>query len=198
MISSIAGGGGFDPSALQAKIQERIQERFSTADADGSGGLSLEEFSSSAPSFATQDKVEARFAEALSTSDADGNGELSQEEFTAFLETKRNQFGGGRPPGGGFGGPGGAGGPGGGGVTSLIEELLAEDDEDETSGTTTDPADALAQILANAAEESEDVFALLDTDDSGDISDAEYQAGVEKVQNEFFNTLLSAQEEQAA
>ncbi len=199
MVSAIGGSGSFDITAMQAQMQERMQQRFSVADVNGSDGLSLEEFQSMAPPGVDAAQAEEHFNVALSTSDSDGNGELSQSEFLSFLETQRDQVGSGGPPPPppGGGGPGGAG--GGSDVTSIIEELLAEDDEDETSATSsTDPADILEQILANAAEESETVFDLLDTDESGTISEKEYQAGVKQVQTEFFNALLSMQEQYAA
>lgn len=91
---------------------------FAQADADGSGSVSLEEFTSAGPQSVSSDDAETLFSEI----DSDGDGEITSSEdetFRASLEGK--------------GGPGGAGGPpppppGGGG-----DSASSDDEEDETS-----------------------------------------------------------------
>ncbi|MEM7145760.1 MAG: EF-hand domain-containing protein [Verrucomicrobiota bacterium] len=90
-----AGAGGQRPDPA---------EMFGKMDADGSGGISLEEFKNNprAKNAPDPSKVDARFNHL----DADGSGEVSQEEFAAAMKKMAGRGG----KGGAGGGKGGKGG----------------------------------------------------------------------------------------
>lgn len=75
-------------------------EMFGKLDADGNGGVSLEEYKNNprAQNAPDPSRIEARFNQL----DADGSGEVTQEEFAAMLERMKGK--------GGKGGPAGKGG----------------------------------------------------------------------------------------
>jgi Ca2+-binding EF-hand superfamily protein len=66
-------------AAMQAARLEEMKAKFTTLDADTSGGLSLAEFAAGAPTKATPAQVQARFTEMDTTAD----GSLTLAEFTA-------------------------------------------------------------------------------------------------------------------
>lgn len=93
---SIGGVSGSMPdfSSMRANMEARMAERFASDDADGSGGLSLSEFTEAhkngppggpggpggaAKVAGNQPSTEELFAEL----DGDGDGEITQEEFAA-------------------------------------------------------------------------------------------------------------------
>lgn len=187
------GGGGERPS-------------FESVDADQSGGWSLEEFTSNAPSNAA-DGVEELFSKL----DADGDGSLTKKEVASIDEMRS---GGGMQGGGQSGGSGGMmggmmGGMSGGGmmnsamsamvgmgasggadIVSLFEALSAETDEtdsvDEAAETdeTDDVDSAEDSDVASALESMKDavyehLFEMLDADEDGDVSDDEKDAFVD-------------------
>ena len=89
MVSPI-GGSGFDISALQSRIQQQaqgqFQQKFSDADSDSSGGLSIEEFEA-----AGADQLQSSgktVEEAFSSLDADGDGNLTQQELGQGIQEK--------------------------------------------------------------------------------------------------------------
>ncbi|MFV3076175.1 hypothetical protein [Niveispirillum fermenti] len=119
-ISSISSANIYAPSA--AARQQRAQEKFQAADADGSGGLSLEEFSAAGPKGADANARAAGRPSAedmFASLDSDGDGNLTQAEMeTAFqrmgdgtrrtlLDAQEQAGGAGGPPPGGQPGPGG-------------------------------------------------------------------------------------------
>lgn len=67
---------------------------FTEADADGSGSVSLEEFTAAGPKSASTDEVESLFDEI----DQDGDGEISSSEDEAFRSAQGPQGPGGPPP----------------------------------------------------------------------------------------------------
>lgn len=90
-IGSVSGGQA-DYSAMRAKMDAKMSEMFAEDDTDGSGGLSLEEFSaaheareaegpggSEAASGAEKLSAEEMFAEM----DEDGDGQVTEEEMVA-------------------------------------------------------------------------------------------------------------------
>lgn len=88
MVSPV--GGGFDISALQSRIQQQVQgqfqQKFSAADTDSSGGLSIEEFE-----IAGSEKLQSSgqtVEEAFSALDTDSDGNLTQQELGEGI--KRN------------------------------------------------------------------------------------------------------------
>ena len=173
MVSAICGASSSLNYASIKQAQQSPQDRFSLSDADGSGELSLQEYSDSfVPSHVSD--VEGSFTQI----DYDGNGSLSYEELGQFAQ--ENNLGGGEQA----GGPPPGGGPppsgGGGGVSSSDEESLLE------------------ELLEEAAEESEDLLALLDSDEDGTISQSEIKTGTDELISSFLNSLLSAQEEATA
>jgi Ca2+-binding EF-hand superfamily protein len=170
MVSAIGGASASLNYASIKQTQQSPQERFSVSDVDGSGELSLQEYSDSfVPSHVSD--VEGSFTQI----DYDGNGSLSYEELGQFAQ--ENNLGGGQQAGGP---PPGGGPPPSGGASSSEE------------------ASVLEELLAEAAEESEDLLALLDSDEDGTISQSELKTGTDQLISSFLNSLLSVQEEATA
>lgn len=99
---------------------------FAATDLDGSGAVSLEEFSSSdAAEGVSADELEQLFA----TIDADGDGAITETESSDFLNSLKSAMG---PPPGGPGGPGGPSGPPPGGPPPGGKDDSAEAEDDES------------------------------------------------------------------
>lgn len=90
MVSAVGGASSVNFQALQQTQRITPQERFASSDADGSGGLSLEEFSSFAPDFI--EDIESSFTQI----DSDGDGSLTETELEAYAESQGLR--GDRPP----------------------------------------------------------------------------------------------------
>ncbi|MFD2166766.1 EF-hand domain-containing protein [Thalassotalea euphylliae] len=71
-----------------APTQEQMQERFTNADVDGSGGLTIEEMAASAPEGADLSKLQEKFAKL----DTDGNGEVTTAEHQAAMEKRMEKM----------------------------------------------------------------------------------------------------------
>lgn len=78
-MSSIGGVGGFKPP------QHHKPPSFSQIDSNGDGGISLDEFESSAPKNADKSKTDALFK----SMDSDNDGSVSKTEMSAFKEKAR-------------------------------------------------------------------------------------------------------------
>ena len=96
-MSTIEGAqaGGVDFAAMRDRFQQMREQKFATIDADGSGGLSLEELQTAAAESPFADKIkdrdmspEERFARA----DTDGDGELTREELDTARQNTRSKF----------------------------------------------------------------------------------------------------------
>ena len=116
MVSAVGGSSSYNLASLQQTQRSSPQERFSTADADSSNGLSVEEYANFAPDFV--DDIEGSF----NNIDSDGDGSLTESELQSFAESEGLQ--GGRPPGGKPPPP--QGGSSSEEETSLLETLLSE------------------------------------------------------------------------
>lgn len=142
MVSAVGGSSGFSLASLQQTQRPSPQERFASADADSSSGLSVEEYANFAPDFV--EDIESSFTQI----DSDGDGSLTEAELQSFAESEGLQ--GGPPPGGGPPPP-----PSGGGsseetTASLIDELLEEYSIEEQSTIT-----SFFTSLLSAQEESQ-------------------------------------------
>lgn len=131
--------------------------------------MSIGGVSGSTPDFSSmRANMEAKMAERFASDDADGSGGLSLSEFT---ESHKNG-----PPGGGPGGPGGprgAGGPGG------------------------------AANVAGSKPSAEELFAGLDSDSDGEITQEEFAAAKPPAPygdfaSDTMSSLLSAQEDSSS
>lgn len=157
-ISSISGANVYAPPA--AARQQRAQEKFQAADADGSGGLSLEEFSAAGPkgAGAAARPAGAPGAEELFSSlDSDSDGNVTQAEMeTAFqrmgdgsrrtlLDAQEQAGGAGGPPPGGRPGGGPPSQAGAGNSQSSLLTLSTQDDSAEE-----DPISSLISQLQSA------------------------------------------------
>ncbi len=96
-MSTIEGAqaGGVDYAAMRDRFQQMREQKFATIDADGSGGLSLEELQTAAAESPFADKIkdrdmspEERFAKA----DTNGDGELTREELDTARQNARSKF----------------------------------------------------------------------------------------------------------
>jgi len=98
-MTQLMGSSGHQPPSNE--------DIFANTDTDGSGGVSLDEFSAGdAAKSLTTDQLSELFA----TIDSDGDGSITETESSDFLDTLKSAMGGpqgGPPPGGGPGGPGG-------------------------------------------------------------------------------------------
>ncbi len=84
MSIGAVSGGMSDFSSMQARMQDMMAQKFATADADGSGGVSLEEFEgmrADSPMGSAKPAGAPSAAEAFAQLDADGNGEVTSAEF---------------------------------------------------------------------------------------------------------------------
>lgn len=82
-IGAISGGMS-DFSGIQGRMQDMMAQQFAAADADGSGGVSLEEFEgmrANGPSGSANPAGAPSAEEAFARLDADGNGEVTSAEF---------------------------------------------------------------------------------------------------------------------
>lgn len=78
-MNAISGFGGFDPSA----IQQKMQDKFASADTDKDGALSVDEATAMAEAAGRDGKgVDKLF----STFDSDGDGLLSGDEQSQMME----------------------------------------------------------------------------------------------------------------
>lgn len=142
-VQQMAGGAPPPPPS-----NEQV---FAATDADGSGAVSLEEFSDSA---AADELSSDQLNELFSLIDSDGSGEISETESSSFLDALQSAAGG---P-GGPGGPGGAGGPPPGPPPSGSESADSEeDDEDDTALDLL----ALATNAYSSTEASNDLLSVL-------------------------------------
>ena len=153
------GSGSTAFAEIQNRIAQARQDRFATADQDGSGGLSLEEFEAGAAESPLAGRLEQQGISAgdkFSELDADGDGELTQSELEAANPFKNGtlspdmvsmmlslQEGGGFPP------------PPGGGALDLNSLFSSDDDEDEEDGsvdTAQNPIDVFLDALTDVTE----------------------------------------------
>ncbi len=119
------------------------ESMFETADADGSGSVSLEEFTAVGPEGADTEKVEELF----SSIDTDGDGEISSDEDETFRAAQ------------GPGGPGGAGGPPPSGPPPSGSE---SDDEEDTASTLLSSLSDLLEAQSAYAKSASGVSSYLD------------------------------------
>ncbi|MEQ9518665.1 MAG: EF-hand domain-containing protein [Parvibaculum sp.] len=113
MIGSVGGVGGFNPAQFMkpqgvdftsqsggnsAAREARMQERFNAADADRSGGLSVEEFESAFTNSPRGANSAASASEIFAQRDGNGDGQITSDEMGP-------PQGGGRPEGAGGGRP---------------------------------------------------------------------------------------------
>lgn len=164
-ISSINSSSTY--AAASVSRQQRAQERFEAADADKSGGLSLEEFQAAGPKDgekvgrggANRPSAEEMFARM----DSDGDGSLTQTEMETAFQSMRSQTkgallaaqeeaggpAGGRPPGPPPGPPPGEDSTDASATTgsSGIASLLSSSSSTSTSTSSTDE-DALGTLIS--------------------------------------------------
>jgi hypothetical protein len=91
-------GSGIDFSSIQSQVKERITEKFNSADVDGSGGISIDEFKEAASSrqagaVNSADGLTAE--EVFADLDTDGDGEITGSEMREKIQS---QFAGGLSP----------------------------------------------------------------------------------------------------
>jgi len=156
-ISSINSSSTY--AAASVSRQQRAQERFEAADADKSGGLSLEEFQAAGPKDgekvgrggANRPSAEDMFA----SMDSDGDGSLTQTEMETAFQSMRSQTKGallaaqeeaGGPPRGRPPGPP----PGEGGEPAAASLLSSSSSSTSTSSTDEDALGTLISQLQSA------------------------------------------------
>ncbi len=92
MVSAVSSISNFGFQNINQVQRQSPEERFSNADSDNDGGLSLEEYSNFAPKFV--DDIEGSF----SNIDSDGDGSLTEAELKSFAEEQGPPKGGKPPP----------------------------------------------------------------------------------------------------
>ncbi len=84
MSIGAVSGGMSDFSSMQVRMQDMMAQKFAAADADGSGGVSLDEFEgmqADSPMGSARPAGAPSAAEAFAQLDADGDGEVTSAEF---------------------------------------------------------------------------------------------------------------------
>lgn len=166
-------------SSIQSLLQQTRQERFQSADKDGSGGLSLTEFIGGMPQGMANNISTADAQNMFNNMDQDRDGQVTQAEMDAARPK-------GPPP----------------SMSGLSGSniLQAQDSSD-------DPLKALLDALKNSASSSQDtedtdstdaLLKLLDSDEDGSVSKDELSQGFEKIRSEMMSFLLSTQEQNNA
>ncbi len=126
-----SAGSAVDMAGMQAEIQAKAQDKFATADADGSGGVSLEEFTTAkaeAPEGLAKPAGAPADEEIFAALDGDGDGEVTESELMAMKETAKSS------------GPGG------------LMELLNGSVQQQPSG----EEDLVGELLDTLTEDGED------------------------------------------
>ena len=144
---------------------------FSSLDKDASGGITLEELTSGGPGGTSDSKSTERAKKLFTAMDADKSGTISSDEKDAFdekLETQRSamQF-----------------------VAQLLGSGQAPSNEDIFAATDTDGDGSVSLAEFSDSEAAEDVssddlsklFALIDSDESGAISESESSSFLEGI-----------------
>jgi Ca2+-binding EF-hand superfamily protein len=170
MVSGVGSTPGFSGVDFSAARQALFQK----ADANGSGGLSLEEFKSAGPKGANAPKGAPSVEEAFAQFDTDKSGELNQKELEAgakqAFESRLQQ--------GGL--------VSGNNVVQLNSNNFAQSifDQSDSNG---DGGLSLDEFKAGKPQggpsggpSDEDVFAQLDADGDGSVTSGELQEGLKK------------------
>lgn len=141
-ISSVAGGG-LNIADVQARIEQIRAQRFASADTDGSGALSVDEFeaqAASSPFGAVLESQDGSAADLFASMDSNGDGELTQDEIRPPPNAEGAMPPPPPPPQGAFG-------------TDTLASLLAlqeSSSEGDDSVSTESAQDTLYQALLNA------------------------------------------------
>lgn len=181
---SVGGIGGFSAASMASRLLGK-------ADKDGSGGLSLDEFAATASSKGGNSVQSSEKASAIfSALDSDADGAISEGELASGIEAFASETAtallgvqergaGGPPPGGPPpGGPPPGGPPPGGARGGMFEET----DEDESGTLSLDEFTATLSELGASEDEISELFATIDEDGDGEISEAENAAFEEEMQ----------------
>lgn len=174
-MTSISGFGGFQPnfSQMQSKM-------FSKSDADGSGGISLDEMKSAqqnmpmGKSGVSDADMEAKFNEI----DTDGDGQVNETEHKAFTQKMSDQM---QSMLISMQGSGGFGGMGGGGMD--ITELFKSSDADGNGSVSKSEMKSSSGI--DNDEQLDALFSMIDGDGDGEISQTESEEFSSTMNNQF-------------
>lgn len=135
-MNAISGYGGFDPQQMMQKMQEKL----STADVDGSGGVSKAELTELAQADGKPTHIMDKM---FSKADANGDGELSeqeQQEMFTKMEQRMAQM-----QSGGFGAIGAYTDAQDSSFKSLLESLQSNSDDDKEKDDLQSAIDKLQQ-----------------------------------------------------
>ncbi|NBX66797.1 MAG: hypothetical protein EBQ96_07365 [Proteobacteria bacterium] len=169
----MVSGVGSTPSFFGADFSAQRQALFQKADANGSGGLSLEEFKSIGPKGANAPQGAPSATDVFSKFDANSDGELTQSELdsgakTAF-ESRLSQ--GGLVSGGNLVQLNSAGGSKSDFVQTLIDSLDGDGDGSLN-------LDEFKAGKPTGGPSAEDVFSQLDSDGDGSVTASELESGL--------------------
>ncbi len=152
---------GCGNAAAMQMMQQMQQKLFAQADADSSGGLSLEEFKSIGQNAPTGKNGRAGAAdptEMFSKLDTDGDGSLTAEEMEAGRP---------RPP---FSAEAS-------GALLKLQEDFANADADDSGGLSLEEFSTLGPKGSDGAPDPSELFAELDADSDGSLTVEEMEAG---------------------
>lgn len=151
-MSSISSVGSYSTSSLAA-MKEQL---FAKADANNSGGLTLEEFTASLPEAPTgaSGAGAASASQMFSDMDTDGDGSVTSAEFASFTPPKPSGTAGLAQMGSGSD------------ILELLNGLSSTEDSSSTSTTT----------ASTSTDDASELFSALDTDGDGTLSETEFAA----------------------
>ena len=138
---SAASAYPFNQANLSAMRQRQMESMFKSADTDGDGAVSKDEFLSAAQKMQSEKPAPADAPSAedvFKKIDADGNGFMSKGEFSAMLNSRP---GSGRPAGAPVGGRPAGGGHSGSGPNAPAQAASASNSTSASASPSADPAD---------------------------------------------------------
>lgn len=167
---SLSGIGG-----SAAALRSFQPPSFTTLDSDSSGGITLEELTSGAPKGASDNKSAERAAKLFSAMDSDADGSVTSTEKDAFdarmaesvqaMQFAVQQLAGGAPP-----------------PPRSNEQGFAATDADASGAVSLEEFSDSAAAEELSSDQLSELFALIDSDGSGEISETESSSFLDALQ----------------
>ena len=169
-------GGMMSQQSMRGSFQP---PSFSSLDGDSSGGISLDELKASGPGGSQNAKDAARAEELFSKMDSDGDGSISESEKETFDKGVQDRMNAMQVMAQLAGGAGGAGGP------PSASDMLENADTNEDGGISLDELKASTSEATSVDTETlEDLFASIDEDSDGSISEEELSSFLDSLEEE--------------
>ena len=167
-LSGIGGGA--------AALRRFQPPTFTTLDSDSSGGITLEELKSGAPKGASDSKSAERAETLFSAMDSDADGSVTSTEKDAFdarmaenfqaMQFAVQQLAGGAPP-----------------PPPSNEQVFATTDADDSGAVILEEFSDSSAAEELSSDQLSELFSLIDSDGSGEISETESNSFLEALQS---------------